>query len=200
MWTLGRHTLGAVLFLMLAVYGPSYADGATKPGQGSQDKTKAAQTTDAKPIVVRPVIDPDKEKAIRKLLDLTGSSKIGMQIAQQMIATFRSSQSSVPDEFWVEFSKKIKPDDLINMIIPIYDKHYSKEDLEGLTTFYESPLGQKVIASIPQITSESMQVGQQWGEALGKEVVQELQKRYGQQDKADKKAPASKTTGKPKKP
>ena len=47
-------------------------------------------------------------------------------------------------------------------------------DIDGLIAFYESPLGRKVTATLPQITRESMTAGQQWGRAKAEEVMREL--------------------------
>lgn len=50
-------------------------------------------------------------------------------------------------------------DDMINAIIPIYQRHLSKTDLEEMIRFYSSPVGQKLLREQPQIIQESMQAG-----------------------------------------
>jgi uncharacterized protein len=42
-------------------------------------------------------------------------------------------------------------------LVPIYQKHLSSSDCEGLVAFYSSPLGQKILRELPAITMESMQ-------------------------------------------
>ncbi len=48
-------------------------------------------------------------------------------------------------------------DDMINAIVPIYQKHFSKADLDGILAFYTSPVGQKLQSEQPAIMQESMQ-------------------------------------------
>ena len=50
-------------------------------------------------------------------------------------------------------------DDMINAIIPIYQRHLSKTDVEEIIRFYGSPVGQKLLREQPQIMQESMQAG-----------------------------------------
>ena len=39
----------------------------------------------------------------------------------------------------------------MNLLVPIYDKHWTDEDVKGLILFYETPLGQKMITVLPQV-------------------------------------------------
>jgi uncharacterized protein len=48
---------------------------------------------------------------------------------------------------------------LINAIIPIYQRHLTKTDIEEMIRFYSSPVGQKLLREQPQIIQESMQAG-----------------------------------------
>jgi hypothetical protein len=50
-------------------------------------------------------------------------------------------------------------DDLINAIIPIYQRHLTKTDIEEMIRFYSSPVGQKLLREQPQIIQESMNAG-----------------------------------------
>jgi len=54
-------------------------------------------------------------------------------------------------------------DDLIDAIVPIYQKHLTKADLAAATAFYSSPAGQKILKELPSIMSESMQAGAEVG-------------------------------------
>lgn len=121
----------------------------------------------------------EKEKDIRKLLDITGSGKLGVQVMEGMIGNFKMSNPNVPADFWDEFKKEANPQSLVDLIVPIYDKHFSHEDIKGLITFYEGPLGQKITQTMPQITQESMAVGQKWGMELGMKIQAKLQAQQG---------------------
>ncbi len=143
-------------------------DAAAKPAQA--DAGKGADT--------KAVVDPQKEKSIRRLMEITGSAKVGVQVGQQIIASLRQSQPSVPEEFWEGMSKKFNADALVDLIVPIYAKYYTQEDVDGLIAFYQTPLGQKVVSTLPQISQESVQAGQVWGQHIAEQMIQDLQKRY----------------------
>ena len=115
-----------------------------------------------------------KIENIKKLLELTGSGKMGEQVARAMIASFQQNYADVPNEYWESVKKEIHADDIVNLVIPIYDKHYSEEDVQKMIDFYESPIGKKVIAATPLIMQESMKAGQEWGKSIGERVVEKL--------------------------
>jgi len=64
------------------------------------------------------------------------------------------------------------------MMYPIYQKYFTLNELNGLISFYETPLGSKVISTLPLITQESMLAGQQWGATLAPKIQQRVMKRF----------------------
>ncbi len=115
---------------------------------------------------------------------MTGLGKLGVQVAQNMLTSFKQSFPNVPEEFWTNFMKEVNPEMLITMIIPIYDKYYTEEDIKKMIEFYQSPVGKKVISTLPQVMQESMQVGQNWGKEIGKKVHNNLkEKGYVKEEK-----------------
>ncbi len=118
-----------------------------------------------------------KTEKIKTLLEVTGSGKIGMQVVTQMIAAFKENYSNISDEFWNEFAKEIKPDDLVNLIIPVYEKYYTEDDIDQMIAFYKTPVGKKMIEVLPKVSQESMAVGQAWGKDLGEKVVVKMKEK-----------------------
>ena len=163
---------------------PFQADTA-KPAPAPAEKPNAA-------------LDPAKDKAIRHLLEMTGVGKLAVQAMQQMVASLRQTQSDVPDEFWSSFLSKAKPEELVDLIVPIYAKHYTTEDINGLIAFYQTPLGQKMLTSLPAIMQESNAVGEKWGRAKGEEVMRELEKRSAPAKTTPAAKPKPKSSGKTK--
>lgn len=62
-----------------------------------------------------------KRAEIRKLIELTGAANVSTDALRQVIAPLRASFPQVPDEFWDTFMKEVRADDLIDLIVPIYD-------------------------------------------------------------------------------
>lgn len=117
----------------------------------------------------------EKEAKIIELLELTGSANLGAQYAKSLLGNFRNTYDQVDEGYWDEIEKEINAEELIKLIIPIYDKYYTIEDLDQIIAFYKSPVGVKMIASMPQIMQESMEAGQIWGEELAKRIVEKLE-------------------------
>ncbi len=134
-----------------------------------------APTTAPTPLAKPILPDAEKEKDIRQLITLTSGDKMGEQVLDQMIPEMQKMIPQVPPTFWQEFRKKTKMSELIDRLLPIYDKYYSKEDVKGLIQFYQTPLGQKIISVIPAISRESNMVGSAWGQEKAQEVISELQ-------------------------
>ncbi|HEV8046225.1 MAG TPA: DUF2059 domain-containing protein [Terriglobales bacterium] len=57
----------------------------------------------------------------------------------------------------VETVKDMPMDAMLDDMIPIYQRHFSKTDIDAMSTFYASPTGQKMMREMPSLTSESMQ-------------------------------------------
>jgi hypothetical protein len=64
----------------------------------------------------------------------------------------KSVNAIVDDEF-----KKIGMEDLIKDVVPIYQKHLSRSDVEAVIRFYSSPVGQKIRREQPAMARESLQ-------------------------------------------
>ena len=53
--------------------------------------------------------------------------------------------------------KDLPIDELIQAMVPAYQKHLIKGDVDALTAFYSSPTGQKVLKEMPAMTADAMQ-------------------------------------------
>lgn len=118
---------------------------------------------------------PDKKReSIHTLLELTGMVKVVDQMIDQMFDAFAKQSPSVPSEAWTRLKKKMRADDLVEEMMPVYDKYYTQEDLDVMIAFYRTPVGQKVIRTLPDVSREGFQIGQAWGLRKADEVLKEL--------------------------
>lgn len=125
----------------------------------------------------QPVADTAKHQDILKLLRVSGSSELGIQVMDQLMMTFEEILPDVPTEFWADFRNEVKAEDLLDMMVPIYDKYYTHDDIRELIKFYESPVGKKMVDTMPLLLQESMQAGQEWGRALSEKMLQKLKEK-----------------------
>jgi len=125
-------------------------------------------------------IPQEKRKEIEKMLQLTGMEKLMEQMKSQMLSALKTQMTQVPEAFWTKFQEKMDTHELLEKIIPLYDKYYTLEDLKAVNAFYESPAGQRVLSNMPQIMQESMKIGQEWGAKIGKQAAEEAMKELKQ--------------------
>ena len=52
--------------------------------------------------------------------------------------------------------KNFPLDAMLSDMIPVYQRHFTKSDIEALTAFYSSPPGQKFLREMPTVTAETM--------------------------------------------
>jgi uncharacterized protein len=64
--------------------------------------------------------------------------------------------------------------ELMNDAARIYASHFTEPELKQLLTFYQSPLGRKVIAEEPNAADESMNSASSWADKLSEEVASRM--------------------------
>jgi hypothetical protein len=95
----------------------------------------------------------EKIKDIRKMINLTGGTRIVDQMFTAMSANFKDPKQQ---EVFAEFRKEFDIGSLLDILIPTYDKFFTAEDIKGIIRFYESPLGQKFIDTQPKVMADCM--------------------------------------------
>ena len=83
-------------------------------------------------------------------------------------------------------------DEMVDAIVPIYQKHLTKSDLAAIMEFYASPPGQKILKEMPAILAESMDAGGKIGQRIFAVKSAELDQRMDdlvKSSKTDEKAP-----------
>lgn len=116
----------------------------------------------------------EKSDNIRKLLEVTGSAKMGLTIIHRMLDLSKERYPDVDPKVWQEFEQELKPEELVALVIPIYAKYYTDADITDLLTFYSTPVGQKMIRTMPSVLQEAMTAGQEWGKQLAEKAIKQL--------------------------
>lgn len=125
-----------------------------------------------------------KEADIRQLLEITGASGLAVQSMDEMEKTIRPMMTDalpageyrerLVELFFQKFHAKRDTNQLVDLIIPIYDKYYSDDEIKSLIQLYKSPLGKKMLTVLPKVMAESQAAGQAWGQQLGRECMIEV--------------------------
>lgn len=80
--------------------------------------------------------------------------------------------SQLTDRIWSQMDF----DAMIDDMVPVYQRHLSKEDVSAMEAFYETPTGQKLLREQPVMTVEAMQAMQPRMEKLMNTVMDETEK------------------------
>jgi hypothetical protein len=114
---------------------------------------------------------PSKED-VKRLFDLMASKDQMRQIMVQMVAQMRALTRQEIKKDHPEISaadlaradrqadqlvKDFPLEEMLNDMVPVYQKHFSKSDIDGLIAFYSSATGQKFLHEMPAVTAETMQ-------------------------------------------
>jgi len=94
------------------------------------------------------------------------------------------------DRLIADTMKDMPMDAMLDAMIPIYQRHFSKTDIDAMATFYDSPTGQKMLHEMPALASESMQASY----ALMQKQMDAISQRAEQivkEDQQKKNAPAT---------
>ena len=135
------------------------------------------------------------EQQVRQLMDAVGMGRMLSQMNSQMAGVMQNALPCVPASYWQGFVDANATNQLIGRMVPVYQKHFTAEDIDGLLKFYRSPLGQKVITQMPATMAEGMQIGKQWGQERGQQMISQLQSQGTLNPQGQ--CPASGTAAKP---
>lgn len=129
--------------------------------------------------VLLPVFSQSNSKndRIRELMNVTGAGKLGVQLLNNLITTYKRDIPSVPEEFWDQFMKEVNPNELTELVIPIYSKYFTEEEISQIVQFYKTPIGRKMVERLPLIMQDSYRVGADWGQKIGEKVAESLKEK-----------------------
>ena len=81
---------------------------------------------------------------------------------------------TIKDEEREEFTNDIMGS-LIELLVPVYQKHFTVEDLKDAIQMYKTPIGKKISEKTPIIAQETMQASMQWGMELSQKMQKYLE-------------------------
>lgn len=96
---------------------------------------------------------------LRKMMEVQSQS-----VQKLMRDQLLQDKGSLPPEFNSHMKKAMADlvqgmpvDEIIQAMIPAYQKHFTRSDIQAMNAFYSSPVGQKVLEELPAVTQEGVQ-------------------------------------------
>jgi hypothetical protein len=115
---------------------------------------------------------PASKEDVQRYLDAIHSTEMMKQIMQAM----SKPMHDMVHQQYVKDQAKLPPDfesrmngimddmlstmpfgEMMQAMVPVYQKHFTHGDIDSLIAFYSAPIGQKILREMPAITSEAMQ-------------------------------------------
>ena len=93
-------------------------------------------------------------------------------------------QAIVDDAF-----SEISYDELLDAMVPVYQRHLSKSDIDGILAFYASPAGRRLLHEQPAIMRESMEAAGAVQQKKMDSILKKLDTRMDQMVNESQKAP-----------
>jgi len=129
-----------------------------------------------------PTISPDQRSAARELVTATGlqqqvTAMLGATRGQLITVLRQASPrlteaqvTQVVDEILMpEF--QARSGDIVEMTEQLWASRLSVQELRDLTTFYATPLGQRLLQLLPEVSAQATQFGQAWGARVATEAI-----------------------------
>jgi uncharacterized protein len=139
-----------------------------------------------------PADSPATVADVQKYLDVMQSRQMMAKMLEAMAKPMHQSiheqyekdKDKLPADFEArmnkmtdDYLKNFPWDEVLQAMVPVYQKHLTKGDIDHLVAFYSSPTGQKVLRDMPAIAAEGMQtilpIISQKMEALTRDVQQQ---------------------------
>ena len=162
--------LATASLLAAAAFVPAQAQPAAAPSaQAAAPAAPLPQPTEA---------SLKEARSMAEMLNIPVQTRGLLQAMRNQLiqATIQASGKSV-DEAAKIVDDVLMPDfnaalpDLSASLIQPWAANFSAADLKGLHDFYSTPLGQRLLKTIPAVNQQSLQAGQSWGQKIFQDAV-----------------------------
>ena len=113
------------------------------------------------------------EQLARREMELSGAGNLGKQLAANMAEQMKKLPN-MPPGFMDRFVANIHPEELTDLVVPIYVKELDHDTLVAVVRFYETPAGKLLVSKLPVLTQESAEAGKEWGRSIAKKTFEEM--------------------------
>lgn len=121
------------------------------------------------------------KKAVNEYLEISGSMNSLKKVVPQVLNIYKKDIQNLPEEaaaFFDTFAKKWDTkfiDRTIELMIPLYQKYFTLEDLKAMIAFYHTPVGKKMASVAAAMAADGAKIGQQVTMEMMNELKEEMQ-------------------------
>lgn len=119
-----------------------------------------------------PTDRPATKEDVQRYFDVMHSREMIDQMMEAMVKPmhqmmheqYLKDKDKLPADFEVRMSKMVDDmmkgfpwDEMLQSMVPVYQKHLTKGDIDAIVAFYAAPTGQKLLREMPAMMAEAMQ-------------------------------------------
>jgi hypothetical protein len=131
-------------------------------------------------------LTPAKKADIVKLLSINGTERLIEPFASIITQSYMQSLGNcpgcspkIPDVVRTEVLGVLRAHvngegGLIERQVALYQQRFTHAEIKQLLTFYNSPIGQKMVSESSELMRDSINVSQQWGHDLAPEMRKQI--------------------------
>jgi hypothetical protein len=90
--------------------------------------------------------------------------------AESDLTAERAAHPEIPAAFWDGLRAELTPAAMESLLIPIYEAHFTSEEVALLLLALDNPAVRKLLAEQPTLVAEATAAGDAWGRAAAKRV------------------------------
>jgi len=134
--------------------------------------------------------DSEKIKDIRKLVHVMSGKQMKDMVDSIMKSAMAAAKKEhptvdLPDSVFKDLLTEADFDEIMEKMVPAYDRHFTHVEIREILTFQESPTGRKMQAEMPPMMQEVMPDLMAWMKTVGDRAKQKLEVAMAEKDKKE---------------
>jgi hypothetical protein len=108
---------------------------------------------------------------------INANPKLTPEQKQQELAKMRAELPAAVSALQGVMNDPAMIDEILAETVPLYARTFTADELKQIAAFYRTPIGTKMLSTMPKLTGEAMQIGQQIAMRRIGPVMQKLQEK-----------------------
>jgi len=169
-----RLWLTSSLFLLLPMVGAAQQSASDSPAT-KEDVEKYLEVTHAR-TMMKQIMDVMTKQVHQMVHDQISKD------LDKLPPDFETRMNKITDDML----KTFPVDEMLDAMIPVYQKHWTKGDVDAMVAFYSTPTGQKILRELPTTMAEAMQAMQSIMQKRMSGMMERVQQQIAQMVKESK--------------
>ena len=134
-------------------------------------------------------VDPETVADIRRLMELNGAKNVAAQVFNSFSGPMKDmlierlpqieNRQQIVDRFVQLMEDRVSSDDLVDLVIPIYAKHFTHDEVKSMIVFFDSPAGRHFVQEAPAYLRDVQQAASEhWTKIVLPDLLEEMRKEF----------------------